>query len=187
MTEGASARLARSFFARPTRRVARDLLGTTCWVRGPSGVRSVRVVETEAYLRHDPASHTYRGPTRRNRSMFERPGTLYVYRIHQVVCANVVTRPGEAVLLRAGAPLAGLEGSGSGPGRLCRLLGLTLQDDGIDLVRGSRIGFAPRSSRTGRIRVGPRVGVSWVAERPLRYFVEGDRAVSGPRRVAIST
>ncbi|MFZ0698902.1 MAG: DNA-3-methyladenine glycosylase [Thermoplasmata archaeon] len=177
----ATARIGRAFFDRPTRRVARELLGTACWVRGPDGVRSVRIVETEAYVDNDPANHAYRGPTGRNRSMFERPGTLYVYRIHQVVCANVVTRPGEAVLLRAGAPIAGLEGSGSGPGRLCRLLGVTLQDDGIDIVRGSRIGFVPRSGRPGRVRIGPRVGVRRAAERRLRYFVEGERAVSRPR------
>jgi DNA-3-methyladenine glycosylase len=177
----ATARIGRAFFDRPTRRVARELLGTTCWVRGEAGVRSVRIVETEAYVRADLANHAYRGPTRRNRSMFERPGTLYVYRIHQVVCANVVTRPGEAALLRSGAPLGGLEGSGSGPGRLCRLLGLTLHDDGVDTARGSRIGFASGPDRVGRIRVGPRVGISRATERRLRYLVDGDRAVSRPR------
>ena len=182
-----TARIQRAFFDRPTRRVARELLGTTCWVRGGAGVRSVRIVETEAYVQDDPANHAYRGPTRRNRSMFERPGTLYVYRIHQVVCANVVTRPGEAVLLRGGAPLGGLEGSGSGPGRLCRLLGVNIHDDGIDTVRGSRIGFAPCADRVGRIRIGPRVGVSRAAEWRLRYFVDGDRAVSRPRRSSALT
>lgn len=180
-------RLARAFFDRATRRVARDLLGTTCWVRGPDGIRSARLVETEAYLRNDPASHAYRGPTRRNRSMFKRPGTLYVYRIHQVVCANLVTRPGEAVLLRAGSPARGDPTSGSGPGRLCRLLGLTIADDGIDAVRGHRIGVAPRSGPTDRIAVGPRVGLSRAVERRLRYFIVGDRAVSRPRGRTVAT
>jgi DNA-3-methyladenine glycosylase len=173
-------RIGRAFFDRPTRRVARELLGATCWVRGPHGVRSVRIVETEAYVAHDPANHAFHGRTRRNRSMFLRPGTLYVYRIHQVVCANVVTRPGEAVLLRAGALPSGMEGSGSGPGRLCRVLGLTIEDDGIDTVRGRRVGFAPSPARVRRIRTGPRVGIRLAADRPLRYLIDADPMVSRP-------
>ncbi len=178
---GPGPRIGRRFFDRPTRRVARELLGTICWVRGPRGVRSARIVETEAYVANDPANHAYRGPTRRNRSMFLRPGTLYVYRIHQVVCANVVTRPGEAVLLRAGALPPDVEGSGSGPGRLCRILGLSIEDDGIDTVLGSRMGFAPSPARVRRVRTGPRVGIRLAADRPLRYLIEGNPRVSRPR------
>ena len=100
-------RLGAAFFDRPTRRVARELLGAVFRTRGPGGVRAVRLVEVEAYVARDPANHAFGGPTRRNRSMFGPPGTLYVYRIHRVVCANVVTRPGQAVLIRAGEPLAG--------------------------------------------------------------------------------
>jgi len=95
-------RAGRGFFARPAARLARELLGATLTVRFGPVRRSVRIVETEAYVRGDPASHAYRGPTERNRSMFSSPGTLYVYRIHQVVCANLVARRGEAVLVRAG-------------------------------------------------------------------------------------
>ncbi|EQD50778.1 Methylpurine-DNA glycosylase (MPG), partial [mine drainage metagenome] len=89
-----AARLGPVAFDRPTTAVARDLLGTVVRTYGPDGVRAVRLVEVEAYVGHDPASHAFRGPTRRNRSMFGPPGTLYVYRIHRVVCANVVTRRG---------------------------------------------------------------------------------------------
>jgi DNA-3-methyladenine glycosylase len=175
------ARLGRAFFDRPTVEVARGLLGTELEVRGPRGDRRVRLVETEAYVTGDPASHAYRGPTPRNRSMFLAPGTLYVYRIHQVVCANLVTRRGEAVLLRAGAPLGRVPGDPSGPGRLCRYLGLQLSDDGSDTVRGARIRLIPGAGPAGGIAVGPRVGVGRAVRRRLRFALRGDPWVSRPR------
>ena len=183
VTGGRSSRrtVGRAFFDRPTVRVARDLLGMGLRVRDGRRWRAVRLVETEAYVADDPANHAYRGPTRRNRSMFLRPGTLYVYRIHQVVCANVVTRSGEAVLLRAGEPRTPGLASPSGPGRLCRVLGLSLADDGQDLVRGFRIRLDARKGPTGRVIVGPRVGLRRAAERPLRFLLAESRWVSAPR------
>lgn len=174
-------RLPRPFFARPTVRVARDLLGATFTVKGPAGRRSVRIVETEAYVADDPANHADRGMTRRNRSMFGAPGTVYVYRIHQVVCANVVTRPGQAVLLRAAEPLGALSGSPVGPGRLCRVLGITQEDDGKDAVVGPRFTFAQGPPRSEKVVVGPRVGISQAMERPLRFALAGSNYVSRPR------
>jgi DNA-3-methyladenine glycosylase len=175
-------RLGRAFFDRPTTRVARELLGARLQVKGASGVREVRIVETEAYVRRDEASHAFRGPTSRNRSMFGLPGTFYVFRIHQVVCANLVTRPGEAVLLRAGEPKTPGHGSATGPGRLCRYLGVTIADDGEDAVSGSRIVVMPRTARPRRVRVGPRVGIRKAAELPLRFWIADDRSVSPSRR-----
>ncbi len=174
-------RLGRGFFARPTVAVARGLLGTWIRVRRGRAVREARLVETEAYLRGDPASHAFRGPTRRNRSMFSPPGTLYVFRIHQVVCANLVTRAGEAVLLRAGRRDDAPPQTASGPGRLCRVLGIVLGDDGEDAVAGSRIEVRARTGPRPRIVVGPRVGIRKAADRPLRFSIAGDPAVSRPR------
>lgn len=160
--------------------MARDLLGRWFVRRGEDGWRGVTLVETEAYVAGDPASHAFRGPTRRNASMFGPPGTLYVYRIHQVVCANLVTRPGEAVLLRAGAPLDAGGSDPSGPGRLCRYLGITHSDDGADVtVDGIRATDGP--ARPARVGVGPRIGISRAREAPLRFFVWGDPWVSRPR------
>ena len=183
----AGPRARRGFFDRPAARVARELLGATLTVRSGRLARSVRIVETEAYVRGDPASHAFRGPTRRNRSMFSAPGTLYVYRIHQVVCANLVARHGEAVLLRAGTDERTEPKTASGPGRLCRFLGILLEDDGSDVVRGGRfeVHLAPVPART--VRVGPRIGIRKAVGRPLRFALADEPAVSGPRRRAITS
>jgi DNA-3-methyladenine glycosylase len=175
--------LGRAFFDRTTTRVARDLLGSVLHVRGRTGRRSVRIVEVEAYGPDDPASHAYRGPTVRNRSMFGPPGTLYMYRIHQVVCANLVTRRGEAVLLRAGAPLDPAAGNPSGPGRLCRYLGLEWRDDGLDVTRVGRVYLTRDQSGNPRLPIlrGRRVGISRAVERPFRFSVAGSPWVSRPR------
>ncbi|MEM0128897.1 MAG: DNA-3-methyladenine glycosylase [Thermoplasmata archaeon] len=179
-------RLSRRFFDRPAVAVARDLLGRCLWVAGPSGRAVGRLVETEAYARGDPASHAYRGPTRRNRSMFAAPGTLYVYRIHRVACANLVCRRGEAVLLRAAAPVRGAPplGDARGPGRLCRAFGLTAADDGIDATESPRVGVGRRRAKPRRIAAGPRIGISRAVDRPYRFVVVGSPHLSRgvPRR-----
>jgi len=171
----------RRFFRRPTVEVARDLLGARLRVDGPAGHVEARLVETEAYLTDDPASHAFRGPTRRNRSMFGPPGTLYVFRIHQVVCANLVTRPGEAVLLRAGVVEGMPPGHARGPGRLARALGLTIADDGQGAVTGPRVRVLARPGPRPLTDVGPRVGIRRAAERPLRFAIRDEPAVSRPR------
>jgi DNA-3-methyladenine glycosylase len=179
-------RLGRDFFDRPTVRVARELLGARLRVTDRGVSREGRIVETEAYLRGDAASHAYRGPTHRNRSMFGPPGTLYVFRIHQVVCANLVTQNGEAVLLRAATASSPGGESATGPGRLCRALGITIDDDGTDVTVGDRIRLFARTARPRHVAVGPRVGISRAAERPLRFWVDGDPSVSRPRAATTS-
>jgi DNA-3-methyladenine glycosylase len=166
--------------------VARALLGARLEVGTGPKFRAVRIVETEAYVRNDPASHAFRGPTSRNRSMFDVPGTLYVFRIHQVVCANLVTRRGEAVLLRAGSLDPGVPGTASGPGRLCRAIGITIADDGQDAVAGARIALRARRGRPGRVVVGTRIGIRRASERALRFWIAGERAVSAPRSPTVS-
>ncbi|HZY70167.1 MAG TPA: DNA-3-methyladenine glycosylase [Thermoplasmata archaeon] len=172
--------LLRAWYHRPTRQVARELLGCLLAVRRNRAVEAVRIVETEAYVANDPASHAFRGPTPRNRSMYGQPGTLYVYRIHQVHCANVVTRPGEAVLLRAGASLHDSSREGRGPGRLCRWMGIDRGDDGSDLTSG-RIRILPRVGASPEIVQDRRVGIRRNPDAPLRYAVRGERSVSTPR------
>lgn len=101
-----------AFYNRDTLAVAPDLLGTLIVRRVDDELRVARIVETEAYLPDDPASHSYRGPTPRSRVMFGPPGHAYVYLIYGMHhCLNAVTEPegsGGAVLIRAAEPLHGI-------------------------------------------------------------------------------
>ena len=167
------------FYDRPVLTVARALIGQLVVRPRASGWQVGRVVETEAYGRGDLASHSARGPTPRNRSMFAGPGTLYVYRIHQVHCANAVTRRGEAVLLRALEPVAGNWANPVGPGRLCRELGLDRSFDGADLTSGP-VRVVAADGRFPVVR-GPRVGIRRSTELAWRFALKDSKWVSSPR------
>jgi len=103
----------REFFARPSAEVAPDLLGCVLEHETADGLVAVELTEVEAYAgRSDPASHAYRGKTRRNAVMFGPPGHAYVYFTYGMhFCVNMVCLGEEgsasAVLLRAGAIIAG--------------------------------------------------------------------------------
>jgi DNA-3-methyladenine glycosylase len=148
--------LRRSFYARDAREVAPVLLNKILVHDDPdAGLLAVRIVEVEAYAgSEDPGSHGFGGQTPRNRTMFGPPGHLYVYFTYGMHwCMNVVTgEPGSAsaVLLRAGAPLVGVEAMRarrpaarrdtdlcSGPARLTQALGINKAHDGIDIVSGA--------------------------------------------------
>ena len=195
-------RLTRAFFDQDPRDLAPDLLNKLL-ISTRDGERLVaRIVEVEAYCGGiDPASHAYRGQTPRNSTMFGPPGRLYVYFTYGMhFCANVVAAAPEgdagAVLLRAAAPLAGLELMRTrrpaarhdrmllaGPARLASAFGLGRDDDGVDVTRGSITladdGVDPprRPGRSTRIGLAPGKG----DESPWRWFVAGDPHVSGPR------
>jgi DNA-3-methyladenine glycosylase len=172
------------------------------------GERVGRIVEVEAYRgESDPASHAFGGPTRRNATMFGPAGGLYVYFTYGMHwCANVVCGPvgvAQAVLLRALAPVAGIEAMrrarsavardvdlANGPAKLCQAFSITGTDDGTDLVAGG-----PRADQAGRLYLaedgvppppvpgqGPRVGISRAADWPWRFWVPEDPHVSGARR-----
>lgn len=179
---------------------AQALLGATLSGRGVS----VMVVEVEAYGGPpegpwpDAASHSFRGRGGRNTVMFGPAGRLYAYRSHGIhVCANVVCGVdgiAGAVLLRAGAVVTGASVALSrrgkavrpaalarGPGNLCSALGITMEDNGIDL-------FDPDSPirltlEAEHIAIGgPRVGVSKAADRPWRFCMTDRPEVSLFRR-----
>jgi DNA-3-methyladenine glycosylase len=153
------------------------------------------VVETEAYLPDDPASHSFGGRTSRNKAMFGPAARLYVYRSYGIHwCANVVCAEegvGAAVLLRALAPTAGVEAMrarrgivderllASGPGRLTQALGLTGAHDGADLREPPFALAAPREEVA--VVASPRVGISRATEAPWRYSLAGSSFVSRPR------
>jgi DNA-3-methyladenine glycosylase len=157
-------------------------------VRGLPGVVLVaRIVEVEAYQEDDPASHSYRGRTARTEVMFGPPGHLYVYFSYgNHWCMNVVTgRTGEgsAVLLRAAEPLEGLEWMRaargveplrslcSGPGKLTQALGVTNEQNSLDLVLGEGLYLsAGEPLAVGEVEVGPRVGISVATEQLWRFY-----------------
>jgi DNA-3-methyladenine glycosylase len=152
-----------------------------------------RVVEAEAYGPDDPASHSFRGPTPRNASMFGSPGHAYVYVSHGIHhCLNVVAEPPSAVLLRALEPIEGLEEMHrrrrtdrerllcAGPGRLCEALGIGTNLDGHDLTLGEGLWIA-RGHRAGDVVVTPRVGLTDAADWPWRFVLAGSPFASrGP-------
>lgn len=176
--------------------LARDLLGRVLFYRTADGLLAGRIVETEAYTGEaDPASHAFRGRTARNAIMFGPAGHAYVYFTYgRHYCLNVVADlPGNAgaVLLRALEPLAGIEMMRSlgdhgpegrllsGPGKIGRAFGLTLQDNGRDFTRGP-LGIAAGTPPPAReIAVSRRVGISRAVELPYRFAVAGSRSVSG--------
>lgn len=164
--------------------LARALIGARLSVRGCGG----RIIETEAYARDDPASHSYRGQTLRNAAMFGPAGTAYVYRSYGIhLCLNVVGRRGEAVLIRALEPLFGLDDmrrrrpSGplcAGPGRLAAALGITLDDNGA--VFGDGLRLDPDSAPDRPLLVGPRIGISRATDLPWRFGLAGSSGLSRP-------
>ncbi|MET3805442.1 DNA-3-methyladenine glycosylase [Nakamurella sp. UYEF19] len=181
--------------------LAPTLLGRVIVSDSPQGRVVLRITEVEAYRGDDdPASHAFRGLTRRNAVMFDEPGHLYTYFVYGMHwCANIVTGPvglPSAVLLRAGEVLSGvelaasrraggtrLEHLGRGPAGLASVLGLGAEQNGLDLcLTSSRV-----TLRTGEpvpdalLSSGPRVGVNVGAQLPWRFWVTGSPSVSAYR------
>ena len=173
--------LPEAFYARDTVLVARELLGKVLRVRDGRLLRSGMIVEDEAYLKDDPANHAYRGPNRRNRSMFGSPGTAYVYTLHRVHCMNVVTQVAEAILIRAIQPLRNAAPPTDGPGKVSRALRITRErHDGVR-VTGPDIEIRDEGLGPFDVATSPRIGVTRAQELPLRYYISGNPFVSGSR------
>jgi DNA-3-methyladenine glycosylase len=188
--------LAAKFYDRPTELVARDLLGAVLQCTTAEGVTRGRIVETEAYVGpEDPACHAAAGLTPRTRHLFGPPGMSYVYLIYGMYwCFNAVTRErghGAAVLVRAVAPIAGLDlmrarrpkvtrdrELTNGPGKLCLAMGIDGAMDGTSLRDGPVVIRAGEPVPDDEVVVTPRIGIVKAADWPLRYLVRDDPFVS---------
>ena len=170
--------LSTSFYARPTLRVARSLLGKYLVRETAAGRRAGRIIEVEAYVGFDDrASHASRGRTKRTEVMFGRPGLAYVYLIYGMYhCLNVVTERAEfpaAVLIRAVEDGAALI---DGPGRVCRSLKIDRELNRHDLTSGKALWIEDRGGRIRRTGIGafPRIGVDYAgawAAKPWRFRI----------------
>jgi DNA-3-methyladenine glycosylase len=196
--------LPRNFYTRKAPLVAKDLLGKGLFVSHPGHNFLCQIVEVEAYLgSEDPASHAYKGPTERNRSMFQKGGTCYVYLSYGLNhCLNVVTGQegiGSAVLIRATIPLLGLSQmaknrhiSGvltkkliwnlmSGPGKLTQALGIDRSFDGLSFDQTTfKIVDLNHDIPKHQIGFSPRIGISKAKEENLRFFVRKSEFLSRP-------
>ncbi len=193
------------YYTQPTLELARDLLGKMLWRGTVAGTLGGMIVETEAYISAiDPASHNYRRPSPRAATMFGPPGHAYIYLTYGMYhCLNVVCEPegqSAAVLIRAISPWHGIDQMQAlapkiqrvsdlarGPGRLCRALALSREQNGADLTGevlwlSDPLELATREDRADnyQIATSPRIGISQGTDLLWRFYLKGHPAVSGP-------
>ena len=205
--------LTRAFFALPPERLAPLLLGKLLVrITEERKIIAGRIVEVEAYLGPqnplaDTAAHAHRGETARNAVLFGPPAHAYVYLIYgNYYCMNVSCQGpgyGGGILVRALEPVAGLDLMAlnrgrkssapspeltSGPGRLCKALGITrAADNGLDLIDpASPLQVRDDGRRVSRVLVTRRIGIRHAADLPLRFVMPGNPFASGPKTLARS-
>ena len=197
-------KLPRSFYTRKTVTVAKELLGKIFVRTLRNKTLSGKIVETEAYLFNDPASHSFRGMTERNKFMFGEGGFLYVYFTYGMhYCSNVVTNKegiGEAVLIRAVEPIEGidvmiknrfkgkdqtnlkdglhLQNLTNGPAKVAQAFALTTKQSGTDL-NGETIFIKEGDTITrSKIITTTRIGISAGKEEQRRFYIKNNPWVS---------
>ena len=189
-----SGRIPRSVYAGDTRKIARNLLGKILCCKTSEGIAKGRIVETEAYCGNkDPAAHAYKGRTPRSTIMWGRPGVAYVYFVYGMHhMLNVVTEregtPG-SVFIRALEPIEGItlmkqrrktqnaKNLTNSPAKLTQALGITMQDNGVDL-EGAHLWIEEDRGEKFEIVSTGRVGIKAGRNLQLRFYIKGDDHVS---------
>jgi len=183
-----------------TLQIAKELIGSYLIVESPEGATIGKIVETEAYLWNDKASHSFSGETKRNSAMFKRAGTIYIYFIYgNHYCFNIVTNKegkGEAVLIRALEPIKGtelmkmrrkVEKIGklcSGPGNLTKAMGINKYDN-LSRINEGRISILKdRLEYAGDMGESRRVGVSKDSHKKYRFYLKDNNFVSRSVNIA---
>ncbi len=178
-----------------TAELARFLIGKMLVRSLAEGAAGGRIVETEAYEIGDPAGHAYRGMTPRNRALFLERGHAYVYLAYGVSfmlnLSSETPGVGAGVLIRAIEPTIGiaimernrgaerLRDLARGPGRLCEALSIDRRLDGIDLCRAGPLWLGTGGPWSGEIGRSKRIGITRAPDNLLRFYVRGNRFVSG--------
>ncbi|WP_435354698.1 DNA-3-methyladenine glycosylase [Emticicia sp. SJ17W-69] len=173
--------------------LAKQLLGCTLVHNGIEGQTSGIIVETEAYLKSDPACHAYRKKSARNAPMFEGAGVSYVYLIYGLHhCFNIVSGAegiGEAVLIRALEPTEGIElmqerrktkdlrNLCSGPAKLVQAMGITPHFNFLSLNSDKLYCLKPQNTDY-QVITTTRIGITQGVDLPYRFYIEGNRFVS---------
>jgi DNA-3-methyladenine glycosylase len=179
-----------------TAQLARFLIGKLLVRVLPEGAAGGRIVETEAYDIGDPAGHAYRGMTPRNRALFLERGHAYVYLAYgtsfMLNVSSETAGVGAGVLIRAIEPTDGialmkqnrgterLRDLARGPGRLSAALVIDRRLDGIDLCQVGPLWLGSDGQASDEIGQSKRIGITRAADSPLRFYVRGNRFVSGP-------
>jgi DNA-3-methyladenine glycosylase len=180
-----------------TVQLARFLIGKMVWRMLAEGLAGGRIVETEAYGISDPAGHAYRGMTSRNRTLFLERGHAYVYLAYgtsfMLNVSSETSGVGAGVLIRAIEPTDGISimqrnrgtervrDLARGPGRLCAALAIDRRLDGIDLCRNGPLWLGSDGQASDEIGQSKRIGITRAADSPMRFYVRGNRFVSGPQ------
>jgi DNA-3-methyladenine glycosylase len=188
--------LERAMLPVDTAQLARFLIGKMLVRMLPEGVAGGRIVETEAYGVGDLAGHAYRGMTPRNRALFLERGHAYVYLAYgasfMLNVSSEASGVGAGVLIRAIEPTAGIaimernrgavrvRDLARGPGRLSAALRIDRGLDGIDLCQTGPLWLGSDGQTSGEIGQSKRIGIVRAADSPLRFYVRGNRFVSGP-------
>jgi DNA-3-methyladenine glycosylase len=195
-------RLKRNKLPRDTMELARYLIGKTLVRKLGKAELCGRIVETEAYPPGDASGHAFRGLTKRNRSMFLKPGFAYVYfnygLFHLLNVSSEAKDVGGGVLIRALEPIAGEEemrrrrGTDRlvdltrGPGRLTQAFGIDLSCDGMDLCESDELWLGSAIGARGAIGQSVRIGISRETHQLRRFFEAGNPFVSGPKRLNLT-
>ena len=179
--------------------LAKFLIGKILVRDGDDGRVTGRIVETEAYPTGDPAGHARSGRTARNASLFLEHGHVYVYRAYGIsMMLNISSERdgvGAGVLIRAADPLTGIDlmrrrrgiddiyRLSKGPGRLAQAFGIDLHLDGMAYGAGNGLWLADDGFTVAKMGRSVRIGITRNADKPWRFFLRGNRSVSGPARL----
>lgn len=166
-------RLKKAFFNRSTLLVAEELLGKVLVFKNHMGI----ITETEAYMGFDdPASHAFKGETPRTRWMFGEPGFSYVYLIYGMYhCFNIVTeKPGypAAVLIRGVRLLDKTALHLNGPGKLCKYMGITKADNGLDMTTTDSLLYVGCTKQVLPFSKTSRIGIKVGTDKLWRFLAK---------------